>query len=94
MPVARSEDGPQVVVPKPVGNAVVEVINEPDLQGAANRCRSRLAVSTRISQGFFSAYETRWMIGRPIPKSIPAIASPTIGLDGRATPRMSTSVRT
>ena len=42
----------------------------------------RLAVSTRTSQGLFSAYETRRMIGRPIAKSIPAIASPTMGLEG------------
>ena len=39
-------------------------------------------MSIRISQGFFSACETRRIIGRPIPKSIPAIASPIIGLDG------------
>ena len=45
-------------------------------------------MSTLTSQGFFSACATRRMMGRPIPKSTPAIASPTIGLDGRATPRM------
>ena len=51
-------------------------------------------MSTRTSQGFFSAYETRRIIGRPIPKSIPAITSPIRGLDGVETPRMNTSVRT
>ena len=51
-------------------------------------------MSILTSHGFFSASATRRMIGRPIPKSIPAIASPIMGLDGRATPRMSTSART
>ena len=37
VPVARSEDGPEVVVPKPVGYAVVEVINDPDLHGGGKQ---------------------------------------------------------
>ena len=37
VPVARSEAGTLVVVPKPVGNSVVEVINDPDLQGGSQQ---------------------------------------------------------
>ena len=37
VPVARSQDGPKVVVPKPVGNPVVEVVNNPDLHGGSEQ---------------------------------------------------------
>ena len=40
----------------------------------------RLAVSTRTSQGLFSAYETRRMIGRPIAKENSGDCKPDDGV--------------